>query len=158
LNGTFKPTLDRSSVDRFIDNIRKIGGDDKSLQRALEWFNDHFEEFRLGEDPEKEELKKKIERLEAELDRERERLESLRNADPKVLVKEKEWDVKRDIERDKIEIKKLELELKKELASSKNAVEIFKLLLKTGKINPEITDAINHKIRKELKLDALEEG
>ena len=161
------PKVDEQNLDGFLELVRKYNPNIDSLNKALKYVIEHWDEITApqGEDEEKrllrEEisvLKQRIARLEEQLKEKDAIIESLREQDPK-LLKEKmriewerqQWEEKKKLEETKLALKRLELE-------QKAAIEIFKPLCKSGKLPETICQGeLGEFIRKSLGLHELED-
>ncbi len=161
--------IEDQNHDWLIGLIKKYNGEVRTLNQALEYLRENWDEITAPREDDEEKrllreeiavLKKRIEQLEKQLKEKDKIIESLRDQDPK-LLKEKmriEW------EREKLEKQLRQQELQRKLkqyeVKQRAAIEAFKALCKSGKLSEAICEAeMGEFIRKSLGLDEiLKEG
>lgn len=164
-----KVKVDESNHDEFLEIIQQYNGEIKSLNQALRYAIQHWDEITTPqvEDEEKQllreeisVLKQRIEQLEKQLKEKDAIIESLREQNPQLLKKKMEIDWKREELERKQKLEETKLKLKELEIQTKAAIEIFKPLCKSGKLPENICQVeMGEFIRKQLGIDEiLKEG
>ena len=164
-----KVKVDENNHDGFLKLIQQYNGEIKTLNQALEFCIERWDEITAPREDDEEKqllreeigvLKKRIEQLEKQLKEKDKIIESLREHDPKLLKEQMRIDWEREKVEKQKELERLKLQLKQREMEQKAATEIFKQLCKSGKLPENICQVeMGEFIRKSLGLDEiLKEG